>query len=420
MGGTSTLGGAGGAAGNEAGSGGEAAEHVVALGVGHSAVCAVISGGALRCWGSSMDGSLGYGNQLLIGDDETPASAGDVPIGAKIASVAVGFAHTCALAVDGTLRCFGYGFDGALGYGNRLTLGDDEPASTGGAVSLDKKVQAVGAGAYHTCALLATGDVRCWGRRGGGQLGLPDSVNDPNTWGGIGDDELPTAAPPLSLGSPVVQLAVGSWHTCVLLGGGRVRCWGSGGRGALGYGSTNDVRDASLAGDVDVGGEVVQLSAGADRTCALLRNGGVRCWGWGSEGALGYGTTQNVGDDETPASVGDVPLGARARQIATGAYHTCALLEDQRVRCWGSQLLLGSQSSEQIGDDEPASEALDVELGGPAITIGVGVSQSCALLEGGAVRCWGYSPGNGYGLGQLIGDDEAPASVGNVQVLSPR
>lgn len=96
-----------------------------------------------------------------------------------------------------------------------------------------------------------------------------------------------------------------------VLGTGRLRCWGLNADGRLGYGKTADVGEANLpesAGDVSVGGEVIQVSAGRQHPCALLAMGLVRCWGEGCAGILGYGNWEYIGDDELPSSVDDVPL----------------------------------------------------------------------------------------------------------------
>ena len=130
--------------------------------------------------------------------------------------------------------------------------------------------------------------------------------------GGMGGNSLPGLAS-CGLGVP---LEAGDFHTCALLQGGAVRCWGQATRGALGYGNTNNIGDdetPAAAGDVNVGGPVVQLAAGSDHTCALLQGGAVRCWGEGADGQLGYGNTNDIGDDEMPASAGDVNVGGVLR-----------------------------------------------------------------------------------------------------------
>jgi alpha-tubulin suppressor-like RCC1 family protein len=145
----------------------------------------------------------------------------------------------------------------------------------------------------------------------------------------------------------------------------------------------------------------------------------VRCWGANHNGRLGYGNHHDIGDDESPAAAGDVPIGGKVTQIAAGEHATCALLESGGVRCWGKGELgeLGYGNTEDIGDDETPAEAGDIVLGGKAIHVAVGYLHACAILETGAVRCWGRAdPGSlGYGNVQDIGDDETPASAGDVR-----
>ena len=127
----------------------------------------------------------------------------------------------------------------------------------------------------------------------------------------VGDDETPALAGRVDVGEEVVHLAAGQTHNCALLQHGRVRCWGAGEHGRLGYANTNNVGDdetPASAGDVNVGGEVTQLAAGGFHTCALLSNGCVRCWGLSDHGQLGYGNRTSVGDDEAPATAGCVSV----------------------------------------------------------------------------------------------------------------
>ena len=191
----------------------------------------------------------------------------------------------------------------------------------------------------------------------------------------------------------------------------------------LGYGSTTNVGDnetPASAGDISVGGTVTQIDAGNGEahTCARLDSGGVRCWGWGIYGQLGYGNTEDIGDDETPSSVDVVMLGGSAVNIAVGQYHTCATLDGGAVRCWGvnESGQLGYGNTDTIGDDEAPRFAGDVSLGARAIAAAAGRDHTCALLETGAVRCWGRSAYGqlGYGNTVTIGDDELPASAGDV------
>ncbi len=276
------------------------------IATGNRHACAAYADGEVSCWGNSDFGQLGYGNYDIVGDNEFVAAAGFVDVPGDVVELATGDRHTCARLGTGGVRCWGYGGDGALGYGNVTWIGDTELPSSVGEVNVPSAASIV-AGDNHTCVLTTTGSVWCWGRMGGVGLGYGNTA-----W--IGDDETPVGAVMVAedmLGETVTQIVAGSTHVCALISGGLVRCWGSGADGRLGYGNTEAIGDNETpysAGDVDVGGPVVQLAAGGAHTCALMQSGGVRCWGLGLNGRLGYGNTTTIGDDEAPSTAGDVPL----------------------------------------------------------------------------------------------------------------
>jgi alpha-tubulin suppressor-like RCC1 family protein len=275
------------------------------LGLGNSHTCAVITGGAVRCWGSGARGQLGYANIANIGDTETPASAGDVMVGGPVTQLALGNAHTCALLTAGTVRCWGDNTTGVLGYANTQTIGDDETPAAAGDIAIGGKVTQLAYAGSHACARLEDGTVSCWGSGSDGQLGH-------GTTSGIGDNETPAAAGKVDVGGTVVKVATGTNHSCALLTGGGVRCWGNGTDGRLGYGNTTTIGDNELplaAGTIDLGGTAIDIAAGGTHTCAILSDKTVRCWGDDRGfGLLGQGVVNNIGDDETPASAGDVAI----------------------------------------------------------------------------------------------------------------
>ena len=394
-------------------------QRVVALSTGAHHTCAQLDTGALRCWGAS--GGYAYGNTQTIGDDEYPFTAGDVDVGGSVVQMSAGVGHTCVLLRGGAVRCWGGPM--GLGYGNFQKIGDDEPPGSGGDVNVGGPVTHVEVGRDHTCAIMVGGAVRCWGAGYAGQLGYgnTDDVGITNEPFEVGD---------VPVGGPVVQLALGGLHTCALLDQGNVRCWGRGNHGQLGYSSPVSVGDEELPedwGDVNVGGVVVQIAAGEDHTCAVLETGTVRCWGRGQYGQLGYPGNfipENIGDNETPASVGDVDVGGVVTAIALGTDHTCALLEAGTVRCWGwgEKGRLGYGNLVSVGTYIPPSAAGDVPVGGglavEQLTANLG-SSTCVVLENGVVRCWGFGGAGrlGYANGNDIGDDELPVSAGNVQIF---
>ncbi len=417
FGGTAAAGEPSGGEAGEGGSGGAATPPFVTrmvAGAFHS--CAVLSDGSLRCWGSG--GYIGSGNKVTIGDDEAPASIAPVKIGGEVQQISASWYDTCVRLDGQRLRCFGNGADGKLGYGNTQTIGDDETPASAGDVDLVRGTLSVSAGPYHTCAALVLGFVRCWGKNDHYQLGFSNTQS-------IGDDELPSSADYVNVGL-TKQVAAGFSHTCALLSRGAVRCWGSNATGALGYPGVDVVGDDETPfemPDVDVGGTVTQIVAGMLHTCALLEGGKVRCWGAGTDGRLGYGNVNTIGDDETPASAGDVDVGGPVVQLAAGDYATCALLQGGSVRCWGSGMMgeLGHANVENIGDDETPASAGDIDVGGVVSNVDVGFLHVCATLQSGAARCWGRGSTGALGYGNLhdIGDDETPASAGDVPLLPP-
>jgi len=407
----------------------------VDAGVYHS--CALLDGGTVRCWGYGGTGQLGYGNTNNVGDDETPASVGpvDLGVGRTAAAIVAGDYHTCALLDDGTVRCWGYGGDGRLGYGNTNNVGDKPTATPAlaGPVNLGagRTAKAITAGGGHTCALLDDGSVRCWGYGGTGQLGYGNTNN-------VGDDETPGSVGPVDLGSGRKALAIsaGTRHTCALLDNGSVRCWGHNIHGELGYATVstpgkneNDVGDNETPGsvgpvDLGPGRTATGISAGDTHTCALLDDATVRCWGYGATGQLGYGNRDDIGDNETPGSVGPVDLGPgrSAIAISAGGPDSCALLDDRTVRCWGygGDGELGYGNTNNVGDDETPGPVgpVDLGVGRTATAISAGQDHTCALLDDNNVRCWGNGLYGrlGYCNEERIGDDELPGSVGPVDL----
>lgn len=314
--------------------------------------------GTIRAWGGGSNGRLGNGGSSNTADGIGPSiiATGNVNLGALAVQVWAGHQTTCALLSSGAMRCWGFGGDGRLGINSTANIGDGVGTSVAAApdTPVGERVAQVAAGPHFTCALLVTGAVRCWG-------GAPDGETGYNTTVTSADGGGPTIIQrgDVPLGGTAVRIAVGGSSACAILITGAVRCWGNGGNGKLGYGSTQSVANGvgpSIinAGDVPLGGIATQISVGTDHACAVLSTGAARCWGSGTGGALGYGSTQNVGDGVGPSiiSAGDVPVGAQVFQISAGTNNTCALLGNGAVKCWGlgTNGRLGNNAVTNIGD----------------------------------------------------------------------
>ncbi|HEY8377000.1 MAG TPA: hypothetical protein VIK91_10950 [Nannocystis sp.] len=384
----------------------------VQVSAGGSHTCALSDTGRVRCWGHGLH--TGHGNTEVIGDDEPASAAEDVDVGGPVIKLAAGTSHTCALLAGGTVRCWGQNTYGELGYGHTERIGDDETPASAGDVDVGGHVIDVSAGENITCAVLDGGNVRCWGRGIYGALGRGNTDN-------VGDDETPASVGDVDLGATASAIAAGGSFTCALVTGQAAKCWGAGGMiGAGNLDKIGDDETPAAIGPVEVGGAVEVIEAGYQSTCALLVGGALRCWGSGGSGALGYGHVKDIGDDESPASAGDVSVGEAVVAATVGTRFSCALLASGSVRCWGENTYgqLGLGHTTAIGDDELPSSAPVVDLGGAVTAIDAGYFHACALLTSGAVRCWGDAQHGQLGLGskERVGDDESPGSVGEVPI----
>lgn len=380
----------------------------LASGVYHA--CAIIRAtGVVRCWGGNSWGQLGSGSRkdLLLQPGEEPST---LSLGARAVSLAAGFYHTCALLENGVVRCWGNDEHGQAGAaidstGNGSLM--DGPGEAASVVPLGDKAVAIAAGGWHSCALLETGVVRCWGRGELGQTGA-GSTNDLL-------DQRGEEASVVPLGGKAVSLVSGYAHNCALLESGTMRCWGLNVFGQLGAGSTENLLDqpGETPSTVLLGTKIVAMTAGNNHTCAALATGVVRCWGYGPNGELGSGLTVNLMDQPSEqASVIQFP--EKAVSVSASGYSTCAVLENGVVRCWGlgEFAQLGSGSTENLMD-QPGEDASIVPLGGKAVMVAAG-GAFCALLDTGVVRCWGAGNGAlGSGSSEALTDqpNETPSTV---------
>ncbi len=403
---------------------------------GSAHTCVLTGQNQVRCWGDNSFGQLGYGNAIDVGDAPArlPFSAGDVPLSAvdpmthlpfdPVQQLVAGHNHTCALLASGLIYCWGDNQFGQLGYNRTDRLGDGEPVTSFGYVTVGDLATRIAAGGDHTCAILQSGALRCWGRNDFGQLGRGNTNK-------IGDDETVFSAGDVNLGAGVMvkDLALGAFHTCALLTTGAVRCWGSNVEGELGYGNTANLGDNEPINNlpnVSLTGAVRKIVAGDFHTCALTFAGTLRCWGYGGDGQLGQilpGMFDSLnrlvnpswGDqgNELPSNLpSDISTGAQVTDMAAGSRHTCALSSDGKLKCWG----LGSSGQLGYGDfsSQFTPPAAGVNLDGvTAYRISAGLAHTCALRSNGTARCWGLGSDGRLGRGSTT---TFPTATGNVDI----
>ena len=290
-----------------------------AMGVGHTCGVDIILGifvPAIMCRGANDEGQLGRGT---TGPDQEQFVR--IPGSNGWWAVAVGAAHSCALAADSTAVCWGRNDHGQLGRGT-TSANEPTPAAVNGGI----KFKAIAAGGDHTCGITTTSGMRCWGANASGELGDSTLVD--------------RSAPTTVIGTYTwVEVAAGTAFTCGIKSntGLKLLCWGNNAVGQLGdpgAGATRSYPGLVTGGLNDLPGG---LTAGSAHACAIA-NVTIICWGDDSRGQLGNGPT-NV-PLFAPYGI-PFPDGRSAHTVTAGAHHTCAVGTDlsdrpQRVYCWGA------------------------------------------------------------------------------------
>jgi len=280
--------------------------------VGGHHTCAIKTDGSLYCWGHN-----GYG-QVGDGTNENRNSPTPVPgMSSGVSSISLGWYHSCAIKIDGSLWCWGNNEYGQLGdgsYGNK-----NSPVQI-----MLSGVSSVSAGGHHTCAVKTDGSLWCWGDNSYGQIGN-------GTLGGS------VSEPVQVIPSGVSSVSSGWFHTCAVKQNGSLWCWGDNGYGQLG----NNSFGGRVSYPVQVmSSGVSSVSLGWYHTCAIKTDGSLWCWGWNIFGQLGDGSGE---DKHSPHQI--MPSGVSF--VSLGGFHTCAIKEEESsLWCWGWN------SFGQLGDGE--------------------------------------------------------------------
>jgi alpha-tubulin suppressor-like RCC1 family protein len=417
----------------------------LALGVGYS--CALLAGGAVKCWGGRQYGVLGNPDLSDTGD---PSQIDPIDFGAParaVKQVSAGWHHVCARFDDGHARCWGHNDRGQLGLGSTDDYGDDpgEYVSSLGDLPLDHIVD-VSAGVSNTCAIVSPGDnapqsVHCWGSDTGGGVGDQGS-------GDFGDDEPLSVLRSVNLPieASLSGVAAGDSLGCVILGERDVRCWGNNAFGTLGTGSLCNIGDErvcegaaeprSVLSVQNLGAALISgLVVNQADACAIDNTGALRCWGRNDESRAGYPDAKwGPVLSETPGPL-NLGIGVRAVAVGLGTRHGCALDARGDVRCWGEagpQLGYGQRQMDGVagigGTLEPGEQYAKMQNGGvvqlgddaglpgtsPVKSLFTGGFHNCAIMTAGGVRCWGHNESGELGYGDYarvgpIGETESPA-----------
>ncbi|MCH8161023.1 MAG: chromosome condensation regulator RCC1 [Chloroflexi bacterium] len=337
---------------------------VTALATGWSHTCALMDSGDVMCWGSNDSGQLGDGTNT---DRARPVAVEGLH---DVLSIDAGSSFTCALTGGGAVTCWGGNFFGQLGDGSR-----DDRSVPSNVIGLSAGAVDIGVGVGHACAVTGEGEVFCWGDAANGQLGaasLPPIE--------------PTPVPVLveGLDVPIEAVAGGEHHTCALAASGTVKCWGASWGGNLGDGSEPG---GDAISPVDAAGlsDVTQISVGSYTTCAVTESDKLYCWGR----HIGVET-----DDVTWVPTEVTTLDAPPLTVSVGRASVCVVLTSGNVECWGDN------SYGNLGDGtlEASFTPVEVNLGDlKASVISIGIRHTCAVVDDGGVWCWGGNLGGKLG-----------------------
>ena len=326
---------------------------LTALGASYDYTCLVMDNNQMKCWGSNYGAFLGMGSQG--GNSHTPVSVNDVD------------SSSCCLT----------------------------------------NVTETSPDGRHTAALTENGEIYVWGEDYSGQVGHGHI----SCFGVCNQPHGPSVMP----GSRTfLTVATGVWHTCAITEPDMALwCWGENEDGQLGTGDNMD-RNAPTQIELPQGRHPVSINAGWASTCVVLDNGSGMCWGKNDFGHLGDGT-YNDRNEPTPISV--LPSNRSLVAMDLGAGHTCGILDDGMVHCWGNGTFSNSTSGGRLGDGTDTSStyprAVSLPVGRTAISIDAGIDHTCAILDDSSAVCWGLNA-----QGQL-GDGTTTNSTTPVSVSMP-
>jgi alpha-tubulin suppressor-like RCC1 family protein len=339
----------------------------VQVAAGDTFTCVNLSNGAVKCLGQTGYGAVG---NALEHDNEATDPI-DNTTGAPVAAY---YAGTWA---DRSTPSAVYRLDGST---TAMSASQISAADLGGA---------------HACAVTQTQEVRCWGSTGGG-LGNSSAVS---IWNGM-PGAVSVIGPDGSTNlSGITQVAAGRYFSCARSAAGRVYCWGSNGYGQVGDTSNSDRNYAVAVSGIDgtAGNTAVDISAGYQHTCAAIDDGSVRCWGRNAYGELGPAIATGLSSN-VPLAVTGITT---AIQVDAGPYATCAILSDGGLKCWGMSGGLGYDTTgcgsncstpTQFGSFDGSTADRT------AVSVGIGqtgsYSAACTVAESGKLYCSYFA---GYG-----------------------
>lgn len=354
------------------------------ISTGYYHTCGIDYSGAILCWGDNTYGQLGV----------DPSIAAESRIATLVSGftsgsieVAAGQHHTCALTGSGGVKCWGRNNYGQLGDGT--TVSKSAPVDV---LGLTSGVVHIATSANHTCAVLGSGGVKCWGDNYYGQLGNGTQTNQSSPVDVVG------------LANGIIQVTAGQGHTCALTRAGGVKCWGNNNAGQLGNGT--QTKSATPVNVYSLSSGVSSISAGRDRSYAVI-NGRISWWGMHFTDHLSDTSFSTIPKDESSVMTGVDRTGVMS--VDAGDAHTCVVMSSGNVKCWGK-----SDYSQVTFDYSYSANPIIISgLTSDTTLVSAGYQHTCVLNTSGVLKCWGANYDGQVGDGSGTSRRNSPAVVVN-------
>ena len=362
---------------------------------GGSNICAILIDDSLKCWGAIPNPQLGI-HRSKNGGYPYPVTKIDIGVGKTVKSFHHSrYNHACIVLNDNSLKCWGVNdTNGKLGVGGN----NDRSIPTKVNLGENRTIKKFSMTDSYSCAILDDDSLKCWGKNNDGQLGVGD--NDYRDTPALVD---------LGLERTAKSIHLMDNHACAVLDNDSLKCWGENNyHGRLGVGDNND-RNSPTAIVLGASRTVKSLYLLENRTCAILDNNSLQCWGRNESGQVGDGTTVSK---DVPTVV-DLGTSRTIKSLAMNENNTCAILDDNSLKCWGENFY----GQVGVGDFNDRSTPTEVDLGENKTAKAIFISgesdinqRACAILNDDGLKCWGDNNHGRLGVGD-IEDRNMPTAV---------
>jgi len=351
--------------------------------------CSIDSNGKVYCWGDNGQGYLGN-NSTTQSLVPVAVDTTGVLSGKTVKSISSGSDHTCVIASDDLAYCWGYNWAGALGDNSTTRRLVPVAVNTAGVLN-GKTIKSLATGYGYTCAIASDDQEYCWGYGSNGQLGNNS----------IAGSVVPVAVVNTGVlaGKTIKSMSSNQYHTCAIASDNNAYCWGDGSNGEFGYGSTSNpsVPIAAFTIGPMVGKTVKSISVGMYHICVIASDDLSYCAGNNSNGAFGDNTTTN---NVTPTVVNrtGVLSGKTIKSIAAAERYTCTIASDNQAYCYGKN------TNGQLGNNSTSDSLVAVAvntagvMNGKTLTsIMTGYMFASATSSDNQVYYWGKNTNGAFG-----------------------